>query len=227
MLGLGNLGPLAGKPVMEGKAVLFKRFADIDVFDIEVDSEDIDEIVRTVQLISPTFGGINLEDIRAPECFEIERRLIESLDIPVFHDDQHGTAIISGAALINALQITRRDIAQTRVVFCGAGAAGIGCARLYRDIGVRPENMLLCDTRGVLHEGRRGSVTSGEGGVPARHAGALPRRCGARRGRLRGRLAGGPADGRDGEEHGAEPGDLRDGESGSRDHAERRAPGAR
>jgi malate dehydrogenase (oxaloacetate-decarboxylating)(NADP+) len=160
VLGLGNLGPLAGKPVMEGKAVLFKRFADIDVFDIEIDSEDIDEIVRTVQLISPTFGGINLEDIRAPECFEIERRLIESLDIPVFHDDQHGTAIISGAALINALMITRRQIAQTRVVFCGAGAAGIGCARLYRDIGVRPENMLLCDTRGVLHEGRRGSVTA-------------------------------------------------------------------
>jgi malate dehydrogenase (oxaloacetate-decarboxylating)(NADP+) len=159
VLGLGNLGPLAGKPVMEGKAVLFKRFADIDVFDVEIDSEDIDEIVRTVQLISPTFGGINLEDIRAPECFEIERRLIELLDIPVFHDDQHGTAIISGAALINALLITGRDIAQTRVVFCGAGAAGIGCARLYRDIGVRPENMLLCDTRGVLAEGRRGSVT--------------------------------------------------------------------
>jgi malate dehydrogenase (oxaloacetate-decarboxylating)(NADP+) len=160
VLGLGNLGPLAGKPVMEGKAVLFKRFADIDVFDIEIDSEDIDEIVRTVQLISPTFGGINLEDIRAPECFEIERRLIESLDIPVFHDDQHGTAIISGAALINALLITQRQIEDTRVVFCGAGAAGIGCARLYRDIGVRPENMLLCDTRGVLHEGRRGSVTA-------------------------------------------------------------------
>jgi malate dehydrogenase (oxaloacetate-decarboxylating)(NADP+) len=160
VLGLGNLGPLAGKPVMEGKAVLFKRFADIDVFDIEIDSEDIDEIVRTVQLISPTFGGINLEDIRAPECFEIERRLIESLDIPVFHDDQHGTAIISGAALINALLITQRQIEDTRVVFCGAGAAGIGCARLYRDIGVRPENMLLCDTRGVLHEGRRGSVNA-------------------------------------------------------------------
>jgi malate dehydrogenase (oxaloacetate-decarboxylating)(NADP+) len=159
VLGLGNLGPLAGKPVMEGKAVLFKRFADIDVFDVEIDSEDIDEIVRTVQLISPTFGGINLEDIRAPECFEIERRLIELLDIPVFHDDQHGTAIISGAALINALLITDRDIAETRVVFCGAGAAGIGCARLYRDIGVRPENMLLCDTRGVLDEGRRGRVT--------------------------------------------------------------------
>jgi malate dehydrogenase (oxaloacetate-decarboxylating)(NADP+) len=159
VLGLGNLGALAGKPVMEGKAVLFKRFADIDVFDIEIDSQDVDEIVRTVQLISPTFGGINLEDIRAPECFEVERRLIELLDIPVFHDDQHGTAIISGAALINALLITRREISQTRVVFCGAGAAGIGCARLYLDIGVQPENMLLCDTRGVLHEGRRGSVT--------------------------------------------------------------------
>jgi malate dehydrogenase (oxaloacetate-decarboxylating)(NADP+) len=159
VLGLGNLGPLAGKPVMEGKAVLFKRFADIDVFDIEIDSEDPDEIVRTVQLISPTFGGINLEDIRAPECFEIERRLIETLDIPVFHDDQHGTAIISGAALINALLITGRDIAQTRVVFCGAGAAGIGCARLYRDIGVQPENMLLCDTRGVLYAGRPGGLT--------------------------------------------------------------------
>jgi malate dehydrogenase (oxaloacetate-decarboxylating)(NADP+) len=159
VLGLGNLGPLAGKPVMEGKAVLFKRFADIDVFDVEIDSEDTDEIVRTVQLISPTFGGINLEDIRAPECFEIERRLIESLDIPVFHDDQHGTAIISGAALINALLITGRDIAQTRVVFCGEGAAGIGCARLYRDLGVRPENMLLCDTRGVLDESRRSRVT--------------------------------------------------------------------
>jgi malate dehydrogenase (oxaloacetate-decarboxylating)(NADP+) len=160
VLGLGNLGPLAGKPVMEGKAVLFKRFADIDVFDIEIDSENVDDVVRTVQLISPTFGGINLEDIRAPECFTIERRLIELLDIPVFHDDQHGTAIISGAALINALLITRRDIADTRVVFCGAGAAGIGCARLYRDVGVKPENMLLCDTRGVLHEGRRGSVTA-------------------------------------------------------------------
>ena len=110
VLGLGNIGALAGKPVMEGKAVLFKRFADVDVFDIEIDSQDIDEIVRTVELISPTFGGINLEDVRAPECFEIEERLIERLDIPVFHDDQHGTAIISGAALINALRITERAI---------------------------------------------------------------------------------------------------------------------
>ncbi len=154
VLGLGNIGALAGKPVMEGKAVLFKRFADVDVFDIEIDSQDIDEIVRTVELISPTFGGINLEDVRAPECFEIEERLIERLDIPVFHDDQHGTAIISGAALINALRITGRAIEETRIVFSGAGAAGIGCARFYRDLGVPLENMLLCDSHGVIYEGR-------------------------------------------------------------------------
>jgi malate dehydrogenase (oxaloacetate-decarboxylating)(NADP+) len=155
VLGLGNLGPLAAKPVMEGKAVLFKRFADIDVFDIEIDSQDIDEIVRTVQLIAPTFGGINLEDIRAPECFEIETRLIESLDIPVFHDDQHGTAIISGAALINAAQLTDRAIAELRVVINGAGAAGIACARLYRDLGVPAQSITLCDSNGVIYEGRR------------------------------------------------------------------------
>ena len=154
VLGLGNIGALAGKPVMEGKAVLFKRFADIDVFDIEIDTNDIAEFVRTVELISPSFGGINLEDVRAPECFEIEEQLTEKLDIPVFHDDQHGTAIISGAALINALRITGRKIEEARVVFSGAGAAGIGCARFYRDLGIRSENMLLCDSRGVIYEGR-------------------------------------------------------------------------
>jgi malate dehydrogenase (oxaloacetate-decarboxylating)(NADP+) len=158
VLGLGNIGALAGKPVMEGKAVLFKRFADIDVFDIEIDSEDVDEIVRAVQLIAPTFGGINLEDIRAPECFEIEERLIETLDIPVFHDDQHGTAIISGAALVNALHITGKRIDQIRVVFSGAGAAGIGCARFYRDLGVPVENMILCDSHGVIYEGRQAAI---------------------------------------------------------------------
>jgi len=155
VLGLGNIGPLAGKPVMEGKAVLFKRFADIDVFDIEVDSQDPREVIRTVELIAPTFGGINLEDIRAPECFEIEEALIESLSIPVFHDDQHGTAIISGAALINALHITGRKVEDIRVVFSGAGAAGIGCARFYRDLGVPVENMTLCDSHGVIYEGRQ------------------------------------------------------------------------
>jgi malate dehydrogenase (oxaloacetate-decarboxylating)(NADP+) len=154
VLGLGNIGALAGKPVMEGKAVLFKRFADIDVFDIEIASEDPAEVIRACQLIAPTFGGINLEDIRAPECFEIERVLKETLDIPVFHDDQHGTAIISGAALLNALQITGRRAEDARVVFSGAGASGIACARLYKDLGVRPENILLCDSRGVIHKGR-------------------------------------------------------------------------
>jgi malate dehydrogenase (oxaloacetate-decarboxylating)(NADP+) len=155
VLGLGNIGALAGKPVMEGKGVLFKRFADIDVFDIEIDSEDPEEVIRVCELIAPTFGGINLEDIRAPECFEIERRLIESLDIPVFHDDQHGTAIISGAALLNALTITDRKIEEARVVFSGAGASGIACARLYKDLGVEAENIRLVDSRGVIYEGRR------------------------------------------------------------------------
>jgi malate dehydrogenase (oxaloacetate-decarboxylating)(NADP+) len=154
VLGLGNIGPLASKPVMEGKAVLFKRFADVDVFDIEIDSNDVDELVRTVQLIAPTFGGINLEDIRAPECFEVEQRLIELLDIPVFHDDQHGTAIISGAALLNALELTGRDIGQVKIVFNGAGASGLSCARLYRDLGVPAENIIMCDSRGVIYTGR-------------------------------------------------------------------------
>ncbi len=154
VLGLGNIGPAAGKPVMEGKAVLFKRFADIDVFDIELATEDPEEVIRACQLMAPTFGGINLEDIRAPECFEIERRLTETLDIPVFHDDQHGTAIISAAAFLNALELTNRKIEDTRVVFSGAGAAGIACAKLYLDLGVRPENMLMVDSQGVLHHER-------------------------------------------------------------------------
>jgi malate dehydrogenase (oxaloacetate-decarboxylating)(NADP+) len=158
VLGLGNIGALAGKPVMEGKAVLFKRFADIDVFDIEIDSEDVDEIVRTIELIAPTFGGINLEDIRAPECFEIEERLIASLDIPVFHDDQHGTAIISGAALVNALHITGKKIDEVKIVFSGAGASGLGCARFYRDLGVPVENITMCDSHGVIHEGRNAAI---------------------------------------------------------------------
>jgi malate dehydrogenase (oxaloacetate-decarboxylating)(NADP+) len=158
VLGLGNIGALAGKPVMEGKAVLFKRFADIDVFDLEIDTEDPDEFVRTVELLSPTFGGINLEDVRAPECFDIENRLIEKLDIPVFHDDQHGTAIISGAALINACEVAGKNLSEVRVVFSGAGAAAIGCARFYIDLGVPAENVLMCDRQGVLWEGRPGGV---------------------------------------------------------------------
>ena len=154
VLGLGNIGALAGKPVMEGKGVLFKRFADVDVFDIEIDSLDTDEIIRTCELIADTFGGINLEDIRAPECFEIETRLQASLDIPVFHDDQHGTAIISAAALLNALKITHKQIEEVRVVVSGAGAAAIACMKLYKKLGVRGENITMTDSRGVIHVGR-------------------------------------------------------------------------
>jgi malate dehydrogenase (oxaloacetate-decarboxylating)(NADP+) len=154
VLGLGNIGPLAGKPVMEGKAVLFKRFANIDVFDIELSADSADDVVRACQMLEPTFGGINLEDIRAPECFEIERRLVETLQIPVFHDDQHGTAIISAAAFLNAIELTGRTIGEVRVVFSGAGAAGIACAKLYIDLGVRPENVTMVDSQGVLWEGR-------------------------------------------------------------------------
>ncbi len=154
VLGLGNIGPLAGKPVMEGKAVLFKRFADIDVFDLEVNSPNPDDVIRVVQLLELTFGGINLEDIKAPECFYIEETLRRTLKIPVFHDDQHGTAIISGAALVNALALTGKKIDQVKVVFNGAGAAGVSCADLYVRLGVRPENILMCDSEGVIYKGR-------------------------------------------------------------------------
>ena len=154
VLGLGNIGALAGKPVMEGKGILFKRFADIDVFDIEIDSADAQEVIRACQLIAPTFGGINLEDIRSPECFEIEETLKKTLDIPVFHDDQHGTAIISAAALLNALKITERKIEDIKVVVSGAGAASIACMKLYKDLGVQAENILMTDSRGVIYAER-------------------------------------------------------------------------
>jgi malate dehydrogenase (oxaloacetate-decarboxylating)(NADP+) len=154
ILGLGNLGALAAKPVMEGKAVLFKRFADIDSIDLEVSSEDPDEIINCVKLLGKSWGGINLEDIKAPECFIIEQKLRELLDIPVFHDDQHGTAIIAAAGLINALNLTAREIATTKLVCNGAGSAGIACLELLRAIGFRPENLILCDTKGVIYEGR-------------------------------------------------------------------------
>jgi malate dehydrogenase (oxaloacetate-decarboxylating)(NADP+) len=154
ILGLGNLGALAAKPVMEGKAVLFKRFADIDSIDLEVSSEDPDEIVNCVRLLGKSWGGINLEDIRAPECFIIEQRLRELLDIPVFHDDQHGTAIIAAAGLINALHLTNRDIKSTKLVCNGAGAAGIASLELLKAIGLPPDNIILCDTKGVIYQGR-------------------------------------------------------------------------
>lgn len=150
VLGLGDIGALAGKPVMEGKGLLFKIFADIDVFDIEVDTKDIDKFVETVKNIAPTFGGINLEDIKAPECFEIERRLKEELTIPVMHDDQHGTAIISAAGLLNAVELTGRDLKSIRIVVNGAGAASISCARLYCLLGVPREHIIMCDSKGVI-----------------------------------------------------------------------------
>ena len=154
VLGLGNVGALAGKPVMEGKGVLFKRFANIDVFDIEVDAEDPDDFVDTVRRIAPTFGGINLEDIAAPRCFDIERRLIEALDIPVFHDDQHGTAIIIAAGLLNALEIQGKEIGSADIVCVGAGAAGIASMKLLLALGADPSRMLLIDRKGVIHSGR-------------------------------------------------------------------------
>ena len=160
VLGLGNIGALAGKPVMEGKAVLFKRFADIDVFDLEIDSEDPEDVIRVCKLLEPTFGGINLEDIKAPECFYIEQTLKRELSIPVFHDDQHGTAVISGAGLLNALELTGRDITSTRVVVNGAGAAAIACARFYRSLGIAKKNLILCDSRGVIFEGRESGMNS-------------------------------------------------------------------
>ena len=155
VLGLGNIGALAGKPVMEGKGLLFKAFADIDVFDIEVDTEDIDEFVETVKRIAPTFGGINLEDIKAPECFEIEKRLVKELDIPVMHDDQHGTAIISGAALLNGLEVVGKKIGQVKVVVSGAGASALSCAAHYIRLGVREENLLICDSGGIMTKKRK------------------------------------------------------------------------
>jgi len=154
ILGLGNLGALAAKPVMEGKSVLFKRFADVDSIDLEVDTEDADAFINCVKLLGPSFGGINLEDIKAPECFIIESRLRELMDIPVFHDDQHGTAIIAAAGLINALAVTGRAMATTRLVCNGAGSAGIACIELVKAMGFRPENVILCDTKGVVYKGR-------------------------------------------------------------------------
>ena len=154
VLGLGDIGPLASKPVMEGKGLLFKIFADIDVFDIEVDTKNIDAFIETVKNIAPTFGGINLEDIKAPEAFEIEKRLIEELDIPVMHDDQHGTAIISSAALLNALELAEKDISTVKIVISGAGSAAISCANLYVRLGARYENITMFDIEGVLHKGR-------------------------------------------------------------------------
>ncbi len=172
VLGLGNIGAAAGKPVMEGKGALFKKFADIDVFDIEVNTENPDEFVRTCELIAPTFGGINLEDIKAPECFYIEEQLKEKVDIPVFHDDQHGTAIITGAALLNAVEITGKDIKKIRAVMNGAGAAGMACAQMFVSLGLPRENIIMCDSKGTIYKGRTESMNP----YKERFASATPHR---------------------------------------------------
>ena len=158
VLGLGDLGAVAAKPVMEGKACLFKRFADVDAFDLEIDTKNIDEFVNCVRFLHPSFGGINLEDIKAPECFVIEQRLRELLDIPVFHDDQHGTAIVATAGLINALDLTGRDLKDIRMVVNGAGAASIACVELLKSMGLPHGNVIMCDTKGVIYQGRTESM---------------------------------------------------------------------
>lgn len=160
ILGLGDRGALASKPVMEGKGVLFKRFADIDVFDIEVDEKDPDKIIEIVRAISPTFGGINLEDIKGPECFKIERELIEKCDIPVFHDDQHGTAIIATAGMMNACEVVGKKLEDIKVVVNGAGAAGISCAKMFVAAGVKRGNIIMCDSKGVIYQGRVAGMTA-------------------------------------------------------------------
>ncbi|MFA6617981.1 MAG: malic enzyme-like NAD(P)-binding protein [Candidatus Neomarinimicrobiota bacterium] len=158
VLGLGDIGPLAAKPVMEGKGVLFKRFADIDVYDIELNTKDPDEIITIVKAMEATFGGINLEDIKAPECFYIEQKLIHEMNIPVFHDDQHGTAIISGAALLNACEIQGKDLSKAKIVISGAGAAAISCAKHYEVLGAKHENIMMCDSKGVIHKDREAQL---------------------------------------------------------------------
>ncbi|NEX48084.1 NADP-dependent malic enzyme [Pseudotabrizicola algicola] len=172
ILGMGNLGALASKPVMEGKAVLFKRFADVNAIDIELDTEDPDEIIKAVSLMGPTFGGINLEDIKAPECFIIEQRLKEIMDIPVFHDDQHGTAVICAAGLINALELSGKRIEDCRIVLNGAGAAGIACLELLKSMGAKHDNCIMCDTKGVIYQGR----TEGMNQWKSAHAANTPLR---------------------------------------------------
>ena len=172
ILGLGDLGALASKPVMEGKAVLFKRFADVDSIDLEVDTTDVDEFINCVRYLGPTFGGINLEDIKAPDCFIIEQRLRELMDIPVFHDDQHGTAIIAAAGLINALHLTGRNFDDIKMVVNGAGAAGIACIELIKSMGVPARQCILCDTKGVIYQGRTEGMNQWKSAHAARDQGA-------------------------------------------------------
>jgi len=226
VLGLGNLGALASKPVMEGKSVLFKRFADVNSIDIELDTEDPDAFCNAVRLMGPSFGGINLEDIKAPECFIIEQRLKEEMDIPVFHDDQHGTAVICAAGLLNALRISGKKIEDVQIVLNGAGAAGIACIELLKAMGAKHQNCIICDTKGVIYQGR----TEGMNQWKAAHAVNTELRTleeamkGADvflgvsvKGAVTPQMVG---------RHGQEPCHFRHGESRSRDHAGRGARSA-
>ncbi len=227
VLGLGNIGPLAGKPVMEGKACLFKKFSGIDVFDIEIAETDPEELVKTIARLEPTFGGINLEDIKAPDCFYVERKLRERMKIPVFHDDQHGTAIVAGAAMLNDLKVVGKDIATVRLVCSGAGAAAIACLDLMVGVGLKHENIVVCDSKGVIFAGPRNADGGEQGALRLPHVGAHARRCHRRRGHLPRALRSEGADAGHGEGHGARPADPRARESGARDPAgagEGRAP---
>ena len=218
VLGLGDIGALAGKPVMEGKGVLFKRFADVDVFDIELDTKDSDEIIRTVKLLEPTFGGINLEDIKGPECFYIEEELKKIMNIPVFHDDQHGTAIIANAGLINALEIVGKKIEEVKIVVNGAGAAGIACANMALVLGARPENLYALRHQGGDLQGPHGGNEPLQGTPGQRNRGPHPRgRHGWRRRFLR-RLRQGSGDPGDGPLDGQGSDHLRHGQSRPGNH---------
>ena len=219
VLGLGDIGALAGKPVMEGKAVLFKRFADVDCIDLEVDTKDVDQFVNCVRYLGPTFGGINLEDIKAPECFIIEQRLRELMDIPIFHDDQHGTAIISAAGLINALHLTGRDIKDVKLVVNGAGAASIACIELIKAMGLPHENAILVDTKGVIWQGRTEGMNQWKSAHAVRtKARTLEGGDGGRRRVLR-PVGQGRGDQGHGQVDGRQADHLRHGQSRSRDHA--------
>ena len=219
ILGLGNLGALAAKPVMEGKGALFKRFADIDAIDILVDTPDADAVINCVRYLGPSFGGINLEDIKAPDCFIIEEKLKELLDIPVFHDDQHGTAIIAAAGLINALELTGRDIAKFKLVVNGAGAASIACLDLLTAMGMPRKNVILCDTKGVIYQGRTDRHEPVEVGLCRRDQGAHAGRCAGGGRRVLRAVGGGRGHQGDGAVDGGQADHLRHGQSRSRDHA--------
>ena len=222
VLGLGDIGAAASKPVMEGKAVLFKKFADIDGIDLEVDTHDTDKFVDAVAMLAPSFGGINLEDIKSPECFIIEQQLRERLEIPVFHDDQHGTAIIAAAGLINALHLTGREMKDIRVVSNGAGAASIACVELIKNMGVPHGNVTLVDRSGVIYQGREEFDEPVEIGACGENRGALAGRGACRRRRVSRAVGGRGAEPVDGRDDGRPADHLRDGQSGSRNHARRR-----